>query len=313
MPLEDPAAGTNAPVVPQPEAGGRGGAASDSSGVAAPPAGVKVDRSAAGPTHTTGPDGPSGKGHKSDAHPPFGPRINPAKGRTGNTLGSVGALGAGVGVLASGDDGDGTPAATDRAATAKMAIVSDAEKATDKGATSGTAASAKTVKAEAAKHVAIPVTPAAKPVKAATSVKTVKAAPAKHLGIPATPGKTGTPVKGPSAASKWTTRVITGTTALGPGASIASNRMTITMRTDGNLVISDENGTTRWSSHTEGRGYKAVFQNDGHLVVYTKAGQTAWSSGTAGNPGAKLVIQDDGNVSILSAGGAVLWSAGTQH
>ncbi|MEU3521802.1 hypothetical protein ABZ770_42355 [Streptomyces sp. NPDC006654] len=334
MPLQDPAAGTNAPVVPQPEAGGRGGAASDGSG-GAPSAGVNIDRSAAAPAHTTGPDGPPEKGPKSDEHPTFGPPINPAKGRTGNTLGPVGTLGAGVGVLASGNgdgnDGNGTPAATDRTATAKEATAPDAKKSTDKAA-SGTAASTKTVKAEPAQHVTVPVTAGVKPVKAATSTKTVKAEPAQHVTVPvtagvkpvkaatttatasaATPGKTVTPVKGASVSSRWTTRVITGTTALGPGEGVASNRMTITMRTDGNLVITDENGTTRWSSHTEGRGYKAVFQNDGHLVVYTKAGQTAWSSGTAGNPGAELVIQNDGNVSILSAGGAVLWSAGTQH
>ncbi|MFH8535020.1 hypothetical protein ACH4GE_42415 [Streptomyces tendae] len=112
---------------------------------------------------------------------------------------------------------------------------------------------------------------------------------------------------------EWSTRVVSGTTVLGPGESVASDRMKITMRTDGNLVITDENETVRWSSHTKDTGHKAVFQDDGHFVVYTKADGTAWSSGTAGNPGAQLVIQADGNVVIESAGGAVLWSAGTQH
>ena len=98
------------------------------------------------------------------------------------------------------------------------------------------------------------------------------------------------------------------TTVLGPGESVASDLMKITMRTDGNLVITDENGTVRWSSHTEGTGHKAVFQDDGHFVVYPEANGTAGSSGTAGNPGAQLVIQADGKVVIESAGGAVLWS-----
>ncbi|MGW7648279.1 hypothetical protein [Streptomyces bobili] len=114
-------------------------------------------------------------------------------------------------------------------------------------------------------------------------------------------------------AKQWSTRVVRATTVLVPGNSVASDRMRLTMRADGNLVISDEDGVTRWSSHTSGRGARAVFQADGHLVVYTVDGQTAWSSGTAGNDGAELVLQADGNVTILSASGTVLWSAGTQH
>ncbi|MEU0949400.1 hypothetical protein ABZ379_43060 [Streptomyces canus] len=113
--------------------------------------------------------------------------------------------------------------------------------------------------------------------------------------------------------SQWGTRVITGTTVLEPGQSVASNRMRITMGTDGNLMISDENGVVRWSSHTEGTGSKAVFQNDGNFVVYTKDGKSAWSSHTNGHDGARLVIQNDGNVAIYTVDGAALWSAGTQH
>ncbi|WP_234545204.1 hypothetical protein [Streptomyces shenzhenensis] len=77
------------------------------------------------------------------------------------------------------------------------------------------------------------------------------------------------------------------------------------------LVITDENGTVRWSSHTEGTRHKAVFQDDGHFVVYTEGNGTAWSSGTAGNPGAQLMIQADGNVVIESRRRPVV--AGTQH
>ncbi|KPI20826.1 Curculin domain protein (mannose-binding) lectin [Actinobacteria bacterium OK006] len=121
------------------------------------------------------------------------------------------------------------------------------------------------------------------------------------------------PAASKPAAKQWSTHVVQATTVLTPGQSVASNRIRLTMRTDGNLVISDEDGVTRWSSHTTGRGARAVFQADGHLVVYTSDGETAWSSGTAGNDGAELVLQADGNVAILSATGSVLWSAGTQH
>ncbi|MEU9336714.1 hypothetical protein AB0D49_26710 [Streptomyces sp. NPDC048290] len=111
----------------------------------------------------------------------------------------------------------------------------------------------------------------------------------------------------------WSTRVVSGTYRLDPGQSVASNRMKITLRGSGDLVITDENGVVRWSSGTSGSGNRAVFQADGHFVVYSSDDKTLWSSGTAGNPGARLVIQEDGNVTILGAGGGVLWSAGTQH
>ncbi|MYS20672.1 MULTISPECIES: hypothetical protein [unclassified Streptomyces] len=116
-----------------------------------------------------------------------------------------------------------------------------------------------------------------------------------------------------SDAPVWHQKTIDATYVLNPGESVASNRMRITMRKSGSLVISDEDGVIRWSSHTPGQGNHAVFQDDGHFVVYGPDGQTLWSSGTAGNPGSQLVIQKDGDVTIQSAAGATLWSAGTAH
>ncbi|MFJ3762968.1 hypothetical protein [Streptomyces sp. NPDC090080] len=115
------------------------------------------------------------------------------------------------------------------------------------------------------------------------------------------------------AAKSWSTEVVKSTSVLKPGESWSSNRMRVTMSAAGSLIIVDENGVTRWSSHTDGSGYEAVFQGDGHLVVYSKDGKGVWSSGTAGNPGAEMVIQADGNVTILSSSGSPIWAAGTQH
>ncbi|MER6377826.1 hypothetical protein ABT255_58600 [Streptomyces mirabilis] len=113
--------------------------------------------------------------------------------------------------------------------------------------------------------------------------------------------------------TQWSTKVINGTSVLASGQSVASNRMRITMRSEGDLVISDENGVVRWSSHTSSSGAHAVFQGDGNLVIYSTAGKTLWSSGTAGHDGAELVIQNDGNVVVLSTDGRALWAAGTSH
>jgi hypothetical protein len=107
-------------------------------------------------------------------------------------------------------------------------------------------------------------------------------------------------------------QVVQATRVLEIGASIASARATLSMQDDGNLVVTDENGTVRWSSHTEGRGYRTVFQDDGHLVVYTRDNQAAWSSGTAGHDGAVLVLQNDGDV-VIQQDGTTLWVSGTAH
>ncbi|WP_020573048.1 hypothetical protein [Streptomyces sp. PsTaAH-124] len=114
-------------------------------------------------------------------------------------------------------------------------------------------------------------------------------------------------------APQWSTKVLDSTFTLRAGESVASDRMRITMRTGGDLVISDENGAVRWSSHTTGKNNYATFKTDGELVVRSSYQQTLWSSQVVGQTGAKLVIQNDGNVTILSADDQTLWAAGTQH
>ncbi|MFE5023394.1 hypothetical protein ACFRAO_08780 [Streptomyces sp. NPDC056656] len=109
------------------------------------------------------------------------------------------------------------------------------------------------------------------------------------------------------------TKVLHGTYVIGRGQSVSTNRISLTMQQNGNLVIFDTNGRARWSSGTSGRGDRAVFQGDGNLVVLAADGTTVWSTRTDGNPGAQLVLQNDGNVTIQSAGGRFLWGSGTQY
>jgi len=109
---------------------------------------------------------------------------------------------------------------------------------------------------------------------------------------------------------QWATKVIQSPYQLTAGDSVATNRVRITLRKSGDLVISDLRGVVVWSSHTRGEGNRAVFQ-DGDLVVHGVDGKVLWSTGTGNNPGAKLVLQNDGNVTILSHADVVLWAAGT--
>ncbi|MFF3838721.1 hypothetical protein [Streptomyces sp. NPDC001930] len=156
-----------------------------------------------------------------------------------------------------------------------------------------------------------PVKTAAPPVKAAAPpVKTRAAAPARTR----TPAPVRTPAA-PAAPSvkEGQTKVLHGTYVIGRGQSVTTNRISLRMQQNGNLVILDSNGRARWSSGTAGSGDRAVFQGDGNFTVLAADGRTVWSSRTDGNPGAELVLQNDGNVTIQAADGRFLWGSGTQY
>jgi len=158
-------------------------------------------------------------------------------------------------------------------------------------------------------------------VKQNTSAQGTASAPAKApaQGTASTPTATGAthapaaePAKTPAPTpEQWRTKVLRGGYELKAGDFVETNRVRLTLRWGGNLIISDRHGAIVWSSHTEGAGNRAVFQADGNLVVYRADGKALWSTRTGHNPGAKLVLQNDGNVTILSSSDAVLWAAGT--
>jgi hypothetical protein len=123
-----------------------------------------------------------------------------------------------------------------------------------------------------------------------------------------------TTVATPSAApSVWTTLTVEATRVLNRGESVQTNRTRLLMQTNGDLVIIDEFGVTRWRSATAGPGDRTVFQNDGNLVVYDAQMFSLWTSRTPGNNGAVLELRANGDVCIVNSGGAVVWSSGTAH
>ncbi|MGW0925178.1 hypothetical protein ACWD3J_40020 [Streptomyces sp. NPDC002755] len=284
MPLQDPARGTAAPVIPQPEASSSAHPGQEG--------------------HTPGTHGPS-----ASAEAPVSPRsetplIAPLHGAAGSQPSHPDASGAAAPTprkQPTQHDGSHTLAGPTAASVpVRNSSAHQVSAAGPKGSVKPSVPSKPTTS-----------TSSSKPPSHQTSTASSTTAHAA-AAVPVT-AQAAAPAQPARAARTWNTRVVSATTVLGAGEHVESDRMRITMRTDGNLVVTDENGQVRWSSHTAGRGSKAVFQNDGNLVVYTADNQTAWSSGTAGNPGAKLVIQNDGNVTILSSGDALLWSANTQH
>ncbi|MET8767344.1 hypothetical protein [Streptomyces sp. NPDC004658] len=203
-----------------------------------------------------------------------------------------------------------TMAAARHAATSTATAPAEGDKAREPQASTHTTA---TASSHASAQTSHPQTSTAS--HASTQASTARQATTQAQ--PQTTARTAaaaTPALAPASTQRnWSTKVVNATYVLHSGESVASDRMRITMRADGDLVISDEHGTIRWSSHTQGSGNYAVFQDDGNLAVYSANHTSLWTSGTAGNTGAELVIQSDGNVVILSRSGTAVWAAGTAH
>jgi hypothetical protein len=90
-------------------------------------------------------------------------------------------------------------------------------------------------------------------------------------------------------------------------------RFTLSMQTDGNLVLYFETQAL-WESGTT-TGMTARMQSDGNLAVYDRSNTSLWGSGTNNNPGAWLAVQVDGNLVIHAppapAGDTALWATNT--
>ena len=97
------------------------------------------------------------------------------------------------------------------------------------------------------------------------------------------------------------------------GYACQTGKSRLTMQTDGNLVLYDENGTPRWASNTVGRGAFMVFQSDGNLVVYNSSGGAVWASGTCCHSNYNFAVQSDGNLVIYDSGWDVHWATNTNH
>ncbi|MFI6413424.1 FG-GAP-like repeat-containing protein [Streptomyces sp. NPDC050585] len=95
------------------------------------------------------------------------------------------------------------------------------------------------------------------------------------------------------------------------GDTLVSASARLTLRADGDLVVTSRAGGVLWRSGTAGHpGATALFGADGNLVVRDAAGTALWASGTAA-AGGTLVVQDRGNVVIRDTAGATVWSSNT--
>jgi hypothetical protein len=106
---------------------------------------------------------------------------------------------------------------------------------------------------------------------------------------------------------------------LGNGRTLNScdGRFSLTMQTDGNLVLYQSGGGALWATGTpgnSGRNVTAFMQTDGNFVVYANPWSSwipLWSSGTWGQPGSYLALQNDGNLVVYNQHNNWTWASHT--
>ena len=89
------------------------------------------------------------------------------------------------------------------------------------------------------------------------------------------------------------------------GQSLQSNNRlyTLTMQSDGNVVLYNQHSQPIWATNTKGctpRDF--AMQTDGNLVLYDTNGSPKWASHTDNHNGAFLNVQDDGNLVVYRSG-----------
>ena len=89
----------------------------------------------------------------------------------------------------------------------------------------------------------------------------------------------------------------------------ADGRYRLTLRLDGNTVLTGPTGRALWSNGKFTTD-ALILQADGNLVGSTNAGLVTWSTKTAKSGADRLVVQDDGNV-VLYSGTRRIWETKT--
>ncbi|WP_318209549.1 MULTISPECIES: LysM peptidoglycan-binding domain-containing protein [unclassified Streptomyces] len=97
---------------------------------------------------------------------------------------------------------------------------------------------------------------------------------------------------------------------IGLGQSLQGGAYTLTLQSDGNLVLSEPSGLV-WAADTHEQGVqRAVLQHDGNFVLYSSDGPV-WATDTDGSDADRLVVQADRNVVLYAVDGTALWSSDT--
>jgi len=83
-----------------------------------------------------------------------------------------------------------------------------------------------------------------------------------------------------------------------PGRSLRAGGSTVTMQTDGNLVVRRPDRKAVWSSRTRVRGSRLFLDRSGRLQIIAPNGKIVWQVGKALSGTSRFVIADNGHVYI---------------
>lgn len=85
------------------------------------------------------------------------------------------------------------------------------------------------------------------------------------------------------------------------------------LNTEGNLVLTEKDGSVRWESKTKDpRAEYVGLDKNGNLSIRRKGGKKIWETGTVGGKGTYLIVQNDGNVVIyVEVPASAIWSSNT--
>jgi hypothetical protein len=93
------------------------------------------------------------------------------------------------------------------------------------------------------------------------------------------------------------------------GGHVAVGAYRLTMRSDGDLVLTDR-GRLRWQSRTRGHpGAYLLVRSDGNAVINSLYRHVLWSSHTGGHRDERLRLRArDGRLMVIAPGGQTVWS-----
>ncbi|MGW4649903.1 LamG-like jellyroll fold domain-containing protein [Kitasatospora sp. NPDC004289] len=113
--------------------------------------------------------------------------------------------------------------------------------------------------------------------------------------------------------STWTRTVLTKGMALRSGQRITAVTTTLTMQSDGNLVLAALNSPVPlWASGTWGHpGATAVMQPDGNFVIREPNGTPIWHTNTWNSANSTIELQPDRNLVLYNAAKQPIWHSGT--
>jgi hypothetical protein len=99
--------------------------------------------------------------------------------------------------------------------------------------------------------------------------------------------------------------------ALGAGEKLVNGIYSLTCQSDGNLVMSHNDGTSEivdWQSGSSGAAAECVMQPDGNLVIYGAQMNVIWASNTAvpGTYVGNYLLLGQNSLKIMSSAGALV-------